>query len=479
MAMTPTPTLPLLQHVIGSERVEGVAAAPVFDPSTGHIIAEQANATAEDVDRAVRSATRAFTSWRRSTPSERSALLLRLADAVDAEAENFARLETLDVGRPITTTIADMGYHTDQLRYFAGAVRVLHGTASGEIAPNVHSRVEREPIGVVGLIIPWNFPLMEAIWKIGPALAAGNSLVMKVTGQTPLSTTRLFELASQIFPPGVVNLILGDSTGGKALVSHPGISFISLTGATTTGQQVAASAAQTLKRVHLELGGKAPVLVHPDIDIAAAARYLVSTGFANSGQDCTAPCRVIVHEAAYDEFLDAYTVAAEKLVVGRGLDDETTMGPVISATQRDSIQGFIERAAQSATTAFSGSVPDGDGYFVPPTVFTDVLQDSEIVQDEVFGPVVTVQRARDEAEMLAWANDSRFGLAASVWSNDLNITARATRELNFGTVWVNTHLQVFPEAPFGGFGQSGYGKELSTTSIDEYSRFKHVVTQLA
>jgi acyl-CoA reductase-like NAD-dependent aldehyde dehydrogenase len=477
MALTPQPALPVLEHLIGDERVAGGRQMAVYDPSSGLVVAEQAVATEADVDRAVAAATRAFAGWRRSAPSERARLLLQLADAMDAEAETFARLESLDVGKPISTARAEMDFHSDPLRFFAGATRVFHGTSSADVAPGVHSRVEREPIGVVGLIIPWNFPLLEAVWKIGPALAAGNTLVLKVTGLTPLATTRLFELAAEIFPVGVVNLILGDSVGGKALVAHPGIGLVSLTGATATGRQVAASASGNLKRVHLELGGKAPVLVHADADIRQAAVDLVATGFANSGQDCTAACRIIVHEAAYEEFVAAYVEAAREIVVGPGLDEATTMGPVVSSTHRDSVQGFIDRAARSATVAYQGEVPTGDGFFVRPTVFVDVAQDSEIVQDEVFGPVVTVQRATDEEQMLEWANDSPYGLAASVWTSDINISSRATRALNFGTVWVNTHMQIFPEAPFGGFGESGYGKELSTMAIDDYSRFKHIVTK--
>ncbi|QNN63940.1 aldehyde dehydrogenase family protein [Leucobacter denitrificans] len=471
------PTLPRLHHVIGGERVDSSEKQAVFNPSTGEEVGAQAVATEQDVDAAVQAAARAFQSWRRTTAAERSEMLLRLADAIEAEGETFARLESLDVGKPISTARDEIPFHTDPLRYFAGAARLAHGSSLGEVGPGLYSRVEREPIGVVGLIIPWNFPLLEAVWKISPALAAGNTVVMKVTGITPLSTTRLFEIAQEIFPPGVLNLVLGNSTGGKALVAHPGVGLLSLTGATSTGKQVAAEGARTLKRMHLELGGKAPVMVHPDIDLRAAAEYLVGTGFANSGQDCTAACRVIVHEAAYDEFVGHYLDFAKQIVMGQGLDETTTMGPLVSAVHRDSVQGFVDRARGYANIALGGDVAGDGGYFVSPTVVLDAAQDSEIIREEVFGPVVSIQRAETEDQMLRWANDCQYGLAGSVWSNDQNITQRAARELNFGTVWINTHLQVLPEAPFGGFGNSGYGKELSMMALEEYSRYKHVMTQ--
>ncbi|MBT2554163.1 aldehyde dehydrogenase family protein [Arthrobacter sp. ISL-5] len=477
MTIVEMPALPLLHHLIGDARVAGSEVLPVFNPSTGKEVAAQAVASEQDVDAAVRAATTAFKTWRSTTSAQRAELLYKLADAIAAESENFARLESLDVGRPITASRMEMPFNYDPLRYFAGAARVSHGTSIGNVGPGLHARVEREPIGVVGLIIPWNFPLLEAVWKIAPALAAGNTLVMKVTGVTPLSTTRIFELASKIFPPGVLNLILGNSVGGKALAAHPGVSMVSLTGATTTGKQVAASGAQTLKRVHLELGGKAPVLVHPGIDLAAAAEYLAGTGFANSGQDCTAPSRVIVHEAAYDEFVSYYLKHAGDIKVGAGLDETTTMGPLVSKTHRDSVQGFVDRAKAYAEIALGGEGVEDNGYYVQPTVILAPAQDSEVVQEEVFGPVVSIQKARNEDEMLTWANDVQYGLSASVWSNDINVTQRAARELEFGTVWINTHMEVVPEAPFGGFGNSGYGKELSMMALEEYSRYKTVMTR--
>lgn len=477
MSTIEAPKLPLLEHIIDGERIMGDSTLPVYDPSTGQEVAAQAVATEEHVDRAVRAASRAFKTWGRTSAAERSELLHRLADALMEEQENFARLESLDVGKPISAARADMPYHWDTLRYFAGAVRVSHGTSLGEVGPGLHSRVEREPIGVVGLIIPWNAPLLEAVWKIAPALAAGNTLVLKVSRVTPLTTTRLFELANEIFPAGVVNLVLGDSLGGKVLAAHPDISALSLTGSTSTGRQVAAAGAGSLKRMHLELGGKAPVLVHPEIDLAQAAAEIAATGFVGAGQDCTAACRIIVHEAAYAEFVPLYLDAVDRIRVGKGLDEDTTMGPLVSATQRESVQGFVDRAKGYATLARGGEANGGDGFFVQPTVVLDAAQDSEIVQDEVFGPVVSIQQARDEDQMLEWANDTPYGLAASVWTNDLNVSQRATRELDFGTVWVNTHMQVIADAPFGGFGDSGYGKELSMMALEEYSRFKHVMVQ--
>lgn len=479
MTLLTAPAVPSLQHTIGSSHVAGSGEIPVFDPSTGRPIASQPVATATEVDSAVRAAATALVSWRRTTPGERAALLLRLADAIDANTERLAQLESLDVGKPITAAREEMPGISDILRYYAGAARILHGTSSGSVAPGMHSRVEREPVGVVGLITPWNYPLLEAVWKIGPALAAGNTLVLKPSEITPLTTVVLFDLINEIFPVGVANLVLGDASTGKAIVSHPQVQMVSLTGDGGTGKAVAIAAADSLKRVHLELGGKAPVLVFPDANLDEAAEFLATAGFVNTGQDCTAACRVIVHEAIYDEFIVRYTDAARGITVGLGLDESTTMGPLVSSRQRERVGGFVERAVSAgADRLWQGDVPDGgDGFFSTPTILTGVAQDSEVVQNEVFGPVVTIQRASSNEELIRWANDVPYGLSASVWSDDLNVAQHASRELNFGTVWINTHLWTFPEAPFGGFGASGYGKELSPMSIDDYSRFKHILLQ--
>jgi 1-pyrroline dehydrogenase len=479
MSLVAPPEVPTLRHLIGSSLVRGSGEFAVYDPSSGEQIAVQPVATDAEVDAAVRAAAAAFESWRRTTGSERAALLLRLADLVDANAERFALLESLDVGKPIRAAREEIPGISDILRYYAGAVRIPHGTSSGVVAPAMHSRVEREPVGVVGLVTPWNYPLLEAVWKIGPALAAGNTLVLKPSEITPLTTVVLFDLVKDVFPAGVANLVLGDASTGKALVSHPLVQMVSLTGDVGTGKSVARAAADSLKRVHLELGGKAPVLVLPGANLTEAASFLATAGFANSGQDCTAACRIIVHEAVYDEFTRRYTDAADAIAVGSGLDEASTMGPLVSSRQRDRVHGFVERALSAgAQRLWQGEIPRvADGYFATPTVLGGVAQDSEVVQNEVFGPVVTIQRASSEEEMVRWANDVPYGLSASVWTDDLNAAQRASRELNFGTVWINTHLWTFPEAPFGGFGASGYGKELSPMSIDDYSRFKHILLQ--
>ena len=478
MTTTSTPRIPALRHLIGGNDVDGTGEYAVIDPSTAESIAAAPVATVEEVDRAVSAAASAFTSWGQKTAGQRATLLLALADAVDENAEELAALEALDVGKPITSARDEMPGISDLLRYYAGIARVPHGTSSDRHLEGMHSRVEREPLGVVGLVTPWNYPLLEAVWKIAPALAAGNTLVLKPSELTPLTTIRLFELAAEIFPPGVSNLVLGDATTGRAIIAHPEIKMVSLTGDVGTGRSVARSAADTLKRVHLELGGKAPVLVFPHDDIASTVDFLVMAGFINSGQDCTAACRVIVHTDIYDEFVERYLVAAASVKPGVGSEESTTMGPVISQRHQERVLGFLDRAASSgARIVVGGDAPDRPGWFVNPAVVLDADQRDEIVQSEVFGPVVTIQRGASEEQMVLWANDVLYGLSASVWSDDVNVVQRVTRALNFGTVWVNTHLWTAPEAPFGGFGASGYGKELSPMSIDDYSRFKHILLQ--
>jgi len=472
------PAVPALRHVIGGEDVAGSGAFAVIDPSSGTEIGTQPVATGDEVDRAVKAASAAFTSWKRTTPGDRAAVLLEIADAIDGATEELALLESLDVGKPITSARDEVPGISDTFRYYAGAVRVPHGTFSGTFAPELHSRVEREPVGVVGLITPWNYPLLEAAWKLAPALAAGNTLVLKPSELTPLTTVRLMELIAPILPEGVANLVLGDGSTGRAVVSHDDVSLISLTGDVSTGKAVARAAADSLKRVHLELGGKAPVLVFPDTDLPSTVEFLVGAGLINSGQDCTAACRVIVHEEVYEEFVERYLALVSGIVPGPGLDTETVMGPLVADRQRERVSGFIERARSAgARVAAGGGTPDRNGAYVDPTVILDAQQDWEIIQSEVFGPVITIQRATSEEQMIAWANDVPYALSSSVWTDDVNRVRRVTRALDFGTVWVNTHLWTVPEAPFGGFDGSGYGKELSPMAIDDYSRFKHILQQ--
>jgi betaine-aldehyde dehydrogenase len=465
---------PLAQHWRAA--AGDAAAIAAYDPALGRPRASYRAADDDEVDAAVRLAAQAFVSWSRTTPAERSGLLLRLADGLEAAGETFAQVECANVGRPLAMVRDEIAYDADVLRFMAGACRVPHGMGGGAFLEGSTSSVRRGPIGVVGLITPWNFPLMEAVWKVAPALAAGNTVVIKPSELTPESTILFVQLAQEVLPPGVLNLVLGDGGTGRALVAHPDVRLISLTGDPGTGRKVAEAAAATLKRLHLELGGKAPVLVFDDADVPAAAAELAALGFVNSGQDCTAPCRVIVHTAVHDVFVDAYCETVRSLRCGDPRDPATDVGPVVSARQLDRVAGFVDRArAGGATVRLGGRTREGAGYYYEPTVITGVEQGDEIVQREVFGPVVTIQRGDDDEQMLAMANGVPYGLAASVWTSDVDRALRCTDELAFGTVWVNQHMVLANEMPFGGFGQSGYGKELSSHAIDDYSQFKHVM----
>jgi 1-pyrroline dehydrogenase len=450
----------------------------VINPATEQPIAAYRNATDEDVDAVVQTAAAAARVWGRTPPVERAEILLSIADAIEAEAEQFAVLECENVGKPLTHARDEMPWAWDVVRFSAGAARVSHAPAAGEYANGSTSWLRREPLGVVGLITPWNYPLLMAVWKIAPAIAAGNAVVIKPSELTPQTTIKLVDVANRFLPPGVLNLVLGDSAAGRAIVAHPRVRMVALTGDVSTGKSVAASASNTLKRVSLELGGKAPVLVFADSPVRETARDLVEFGFANSGQDCTAACRIIVEDSAYDDFVAAYCDEVAKLRVGDPTDTATTMGPVVSHQQLDRVAGFVDRARDHGAKILTGGERLArDGWFYAPTVVTDIEQSSEIVQREVFGPVVTIQRGRDEDEMLAMANDVDYGLSASVWTTNLGRTMRLTRELDFGTVWVNQQIYTASEMPFGGFRDSGYGKELSGHGLDEYSQFKHVMVK--
>jgi 1-pyrroline dehydrogenase len=453
-------------------------AAVVVNPATEEPIAAYRIATEADVDAAVQEASAAARVWGRTPPVERAEILLRIADAVQAEAEDFALLECENVGKPVTYARDEMPWAWDVIRFSAGAARVSHVPAAGEYANGSTSWLRREPLGVVGLITPWNYPLLMAAWKIAPAIAAGNAVVIKPSELTPQTTIKLVEVANRFLPPGVLNLVLGDASTGKAIVAHPKVRMVALTGDVSTGKAVAALAANTLKRVGLELGGKAPVLVFADSPIRETARDLVDFGFANSGQDCTAACRIIVEDAAYEEFVSAFCDAVAQLKVGDPADPQTTMGPLISRRQLDRVAGFVDRArGYGAKVVVGGNRLPRPGWFYAPTVITDIEQSSEIIQREVFGPVVTIQRGQDEADMLAMANDVDYGLSASIWTTDLGRAMRLTRDLDFGTVWVNQQIYTASEMPFGGFRNSGYGKELSAHGLDEYSQFKHVMVK--
>ncbi len=475
-------TLTRLKNVIDGELVDSAdgATEEVINPATGEAIAEAPLSSEEDVNRAVAAARRAFASWSRTTPRERSERLHRLADLVEEHAQELADLESADAGKPVTASREEeMPGNIDNLRFFAGAARTLGGRAAGEYMEAHTSIIRREPVGVVGQITPWNYPLSMAVWKIGPALATGNTIVLKPAENTPIATLRLAELAAEAFPPGVLNVIGGHGDpAGAALVRHADVDMICLTGSPRTGKWIAREAADTLKRVHLELGGKAPVIVFDDADMESAMETIAGTGYYNAGQDCTAACRVLASKSVYDEVVSGLAEQARSQVVGDTTAPETTLGPVISAAQRERVEGFLERKPDNAEIVTGGSEPDLPGFFLEPTVVANLEQSDEMIQDEIFGPVITVQPFDDEAKAIEWGNGTRYGLSASVWTRDVGRAHRVANALRFGVVWINDHITFCSEMPHGGYKQSGYGKDMSIYALEDYTEIKHVMVNL-